>query len=102
MPEQGASPKMNGDSMLPTTNHEQVLAALVRRKSMAFLELTSVCNLRDDELNTIISWLETRGAVSVSNRNDIFQEVVTLSDKGVDLARKLANEKEFQLSASAA
>src|SRR5438045_3037330 len=83
---QGAvSPKRIGD-MLPNNNYQKVLDALVSQKSMAFLELTSLSNLEDDELTSIISWFETHGFVSVTDRNDVFQEVITLRDKGFALA----------------
>ena len=94
-----ASPKRIGD-MLPNNNYQKVLDALVHQKSMAFLELTSLSNLEDDELTSIISWFETHGLVSVTDRNDVFQEVITLRDKGFALARELAKERELQLAAS--
>jgi hypothetical protein len=96
-----ASPKRIEDDMLPNNKHERVLNALVNRKSLAFLELTSLCGLEDNDLRSVISWFETRGMVSVSSRNDIFEEVVTLREKGFGLARKLDQEREFQVGATA-
>ena len=95
----GASPKRIGN-MLPNETYARVLNALVEQKSMAFLELTSFCNLGRDELREIISRFEEEGIISVSNHGDIVDQVVTLRGAGFALARRAAKEKELTAAPS--
>jgi DNA-binding MarR family transcriptional regulator len=82
------------EEMLLNNTYERVLSALVERKSMAFLELTSVCNVEDDELKEIINRFSGNDLISVAHPDNMFREVITLNDKGFALARQLAKEDE--------
>jgi helix-turn-helix protein len=62
-------------------SHKKVLEILFGYKSMPFLELTSICDIDDKELEKIVSDLEQQDLIKVSNRGNIFEEVVTLKQK---------------------
>jgi hypothetical protein len=66
------------------TTYRKVLDALIRYRSMPFLELTTVCDIGDDELTSIITNLEKQDLVKVVNREDILEEIVTLKKKGLE------------------
>ncbi len=75
-----ARPKMQLDEA-----HKRVLKALAQYWSMPFLELTTrVPEIDDAELEIIIKNLENNGMVSVANPDDIFEEIVTLKEKGIE------------------
>ena len=67
--------------------YSSVLKVLARYRSMPFLELTArVPEIGDDELEIIISDLESQDMVKVVNRGDILEEIVTLKKKGIAAA----------------
>jgi len=60
----------------------KVLRILAKYKAMPFLELSSLANLDENYLQEIIKELEKQDRVKVTNRGDIFEEIVTLKEKG--------------------
>ena len=56
---------------------EKVIHALAERKSMPFLEITSLCDIHGHDLEPIINALEKEGFVKVKNRDDIKDQIVT-------------------------
>lgn len=56
---------------------EKVVKALVDRKSMPFLEITSLCNLHGHDLKVVIEDLEKEGLVRVKNPDDDVETIVT-------------------------
>jgi dihydroorotase-like cyclic amidohydrolase len=82
----GNSPERT-ERMFPSENHSKVFNALVERKAMAFLELTSVCAIEDDELKEIIDYFADEGVVSVLHPENVFKEIVILLDRGFTLAK---------------
>ena len=69
--------------------YKLVLRTLAQRKSMPFLELTSVCNIRTDRLDDIVRELESDDIVKVSYRGDVSEEIVTLKHKGFEVVSSL-------------
>jgi hypothetical protein len=74
------------EQMMLDTTYRKVLQTLARYKAMPFLELTSVCDISDDELKSILADLESEDLVRVINRGDITEEIVTLRHKGFSVA----------------
>lgn len=64
--------------------YRKVLKALAQYRSMPFLELTTVCDIGDDQLEDIINNLEDQDMVKVINRDNILEEIVTLKKKGLE------------------
>jgi hypothetical protein len=64
----------------------KVLKILAKFKAMPFLELSSIANLNENYLQEIINNLEKQDLVKVTNRGNIFEEVVTLREKGFAVA----------------
>lgn len=62
-----------------------VLRTLAHYKSMPFLELTSVSDIDDETLQKIVSDFEKEDIVKLSNADNVFEEIVTLKDKGFGL-----------------
>lgn len=56
---------------------KKVVHALVERKSMPFLEITSLCNLHGRDLRVVIKDLEKEGLVRVKNPDDDVETIVT-------------------------
>lgn len=69
--------------------YKRVLQALARHRSMAFLELISVCDISDEYLTQIIKDLENEDVVKVINPEDITEEIITLKHKGYGIASSL-------------
>ncbi len=61
-------------------NYESVLAALRKSGSMAFLELSTLCDIGETELREIVKVLERKSIIEVSEPDDIFSEIVTVRD----------------------
>lgn len=72
--------------MISDVRYRTVLKTLAQYKSMPFLELTSISDIDDDMLQKIISDFEKEELVKVSNADNVFEEIVTLRDKGFGLA----------------
>lgn len=72
--------------MISDVRYRTVLKILAQYKSMPFLELTSISDIDDDMLQKIISDFEKEELVKVSNPDNVFEEIVTLRDKGFGLA----------------
>jgi hypothetical protein len=53
---------------------------------MPFLELTSLCDISDEKLKSILADLESEDFIRVINRGDITEEIVTLRHKGFSVA----------------
>jgi hypothetical protein len=70
--------------------YKRVLQTLARRRSMPFLELTSVCDIREENLAKIIKDLEDQDVVKVIDSGDITEEIITLKHKGFGIASSLA------------
>lgn len=68
-------------------DYEKVLKVLVKFKSMPFLELTSMCDIDDKRLEEIIKNLENQDLVKVINPGNIYEEIVTVREKGFAFAR---------------
>jgi DNA-binding MarR family transcriptional regulator len=64
----------------------RVLHILAQKKAMPFLELASLCDISDSDLQRIIEDFESSDIVKVTNRSDIFEEIITLREKGFTLA----------------
>lgn len=65
--------------------HRRVLKALVKYWSMPFLELTTrVPDIDDSELESIIKNLENNDLVTITNPDDILEEIVTVKKKGLE------------------
>jgi len=56
---------------------EKVVHALVERKSMPLLEITSLCNLHGRDVKLVIKDLEREGLVRVKNPDDDVETIVT-------------------------
>jgi len=56
---------------------DKVVHALAERKSMPFLEITSLCNIHSHDLQPIIKELEEEGFVKVKNRDNVVEQIVT-------------------------
>jgi hypothetical protein len=79
------------EKIMADKTYAYVLRTLAQRKSMPFLELTSLCNLREDKLSDIIRDLEFEDVVKVNYRGDITEEIVTLKHKGFGLLSSLVD-----------
>ena len=66
---------------------KKVLDILLKRKSMPFLELTSLLDVMDQELQKIVKDLEQKDLVKISNPDNIYEQIVTVRDKAFMLAR---------------
>jgi len=63
--------------------HQGVLQTLFRfHGSMPFLELTSVSDLDDEQLDKIVSELERKKLVKVNNPQDVIEKIVSLTSDG--------------------
>lgn len=69
--------------------YKKVLQMLARRRSMPFLELTSVCDISEEDLSRIVKDLETEDVIRVVNGDDITEEIITLKHKGFGIASSL-------------
>ena len=74
------------NEMISDARYKTVLRILAQYKSMPFLELTSVSDIDDETLQRIIQDLEREDLVKVSNPENVFEQIVTLKDKGFALA----------------
>jgi len=72
--------------MIADDRYKTVLRTLAEYKSMPFLELTAVCDIDDETLQKIVKDLESEDIVKVSNPENVFEEIVTLKDKGFAIA----------------
>lgn len=88
---------MLSEDLLNESN-EKVLKALAAQHSAAFLELLSLSGLEDDELRDAIKQFKDLGIVTITNPNDVFQEVVTLKDEGFAFWQKYLAEKKTSAS----
>jgi hypothetical protein len=59
----------------------RVLATLRTYRSMPFLELTSVCNIDDKELEEIVEDLAVKKLVKIINPGDLTEEIVTVREQ---------------------
>jgi hypothetical protein len=84
------TPLKTSEKIVVDVTYKKVLQTLARHRSMAFLELTSVCDINDTELSTIIKDLESEDVVKVTNPYDITEELITLKHKGFAIASTLA------------
>jgi CRP-like cAMP-binding protein len=78
------------ERIMTDITYKKVLQTLARRKSMPFLELTSVCDISEEELSRIIKDLEFEDVIRVINSDDITEEIITLKHKGFGIASVLA------------
>lgn len=72
--------------MMLDATYRKVLQTLARHKAMPFLELTSLCDISDEKLKSILADLESEDFIRVINRGDITEEIVTLRHKGFSVA----------------
>jgi hypothetical protein len=68
------------------SDDKKVLRILAKFKAMPFLELSSIANLDEKYLEEIVNDLESQDLVKVTNRENVFEEVVTLKEKGFAVA----------------
>lgn len=67
---------------------QKVVHTLIKAHgAMPFLELTSVSDIDEAELEQIVARLEKQRLVRVLNSEDIFEKVVGLTDLGYKLAQ---------------
>lgn len=59
-------------------NYAKVLRALIKFKSMAFLELSALCDIDEKELEQIVRELERRDLVKVVDEGKIMDEIITV------------------------
>ena len=64
--------------MVDESKSKCVLQALRNSGSLAFLEISTICNIGEQDLREIINTLENKNFVRVSNREDILNEIITL------------------------
>jgi hypothetical protein len=64
-----------------------VLDVLVKFKSMPFLELTSVCDMEEKELQRIVDLLEQQDLVKVIDRGNVVDEIVIVREKGFEVGQ---------------
>lgn len=76
--------------ILANKMYRTVLRTLAEHRSMPFLELTSVLNLRADTLTDIVRDLESDDVVRVTSPGDISEQIVTLKHKGFGLISSLS------------
>jgi helix-turn-helix protein len=69
----------------------KVIQTLAQYKSMPFLELVSVCGICDTRLDEIVQFLEDKGLVRVTNRNNVLEKIVTLKERGFELVKESAS-----------
>lgn len=74
------------EEMIADDRYKTVLKTLADYKSMPFLELAAVCDIDDETLQKIVKDLESEDVVKVSNPENVFEEIVTLKDKGFAIA----------------
>ena len=60
---------------------QSVLQVLLKNKSMPFLELTSQTELDDKILERILTELEEKGLVRITNRGNPLEEIITVKGK---------------------
>jgi hypothetical protein len=77
------------EKIMVDTTYKKVLQALARNRSLAFLELTSICDISEEYLAQIIKDLEDEDVVRVINPDDITEEIITLKHKGFAIASSL-------------
>ena len=83
--ENPAPPPDRIQELISDERYRTVLRMLVQYKSMPFLELTSVSDIDDETLQQIVTDFEREDIVKVSNPDNVFEEIVTLKDKGFTL-----------------
>ena len=64
----------------------RVLKILADAKAMPFLDLQGRSGLHENVLQSILERLEQLGVVRVTNAEDVFEEIVTVRDRGLRLA----------------
>ena len=79
------------EKIMVDSTYKVVLRTLAQRKSMAFWELTSACDIREEKLVEIINDLENSDVVKVLDSGDTSEEIVTLRHKGFGIASSLEN-----------
>lgn len=62
-------------------NLRKVLETLASHKSMLFLELSSLCDIDEQELHEIIQVLAEQGLVKVVDQGKVMDEIVTIRGK---------------------
>jgi len=62
-------------------NQQVVFQVLLKNKSMPFLELTSLIDFDDNILAQILSQLEEKELVKITNRGNLLEEIVTVKEK---------------------
>ena len=63
-----------------TEDYKRVFKTLIQFKSMPFLEITAVCGIDEGRLHEILAEMERRKLVRLANRQNIFDQIVTLRE----------------------
>ncbi len=70
-------------------SHRKVLRSLIDSNgSMPFLELASVSDSSDENLEEIVTALEQARLVRVINPNDVFEKIITVTQQGFSVAQQ--------------
>jgi DNA-binding MarR family transcriptional regulator len=68
-------------------SQKKVLQALISSNgSMPFLELASVSDMDDEQLEAIVDGLEKERLVRVINPEDVFEKIITVTGQGFSVA----------------
>ena len=63
--------------------YSSVFDMLLDKGSMAFLELSALSHLDDPQLVAILDDLEKKGLVWISDKNDVFKQVISIRQKAM-------------------
>jgi|GEM_PF-3027468 len=74
------------EAQLADTDIKVLRALIDSNGSMPFLELASVSDIDDEELNEIVATLEKDRLVRIINPDDIFEKIITVTGQGFSAA----------------
>jgi hypothetical protein len=61
---------------------QRVLKVLAAHKAMPFLELSSVCELPDEQIRVALESLSKKALVTIRNPKVVFDEIISVTGEG--------------------
>ena len=70
-------------------SYRSVFDILVKNRSLPFLQLSTLSGMNEEQLREIVDELERRNMVSVTDKGDSFNEIVTVRERAFAAGRGL-------------
>lgn len=80
-------PASAGAKIMATNSENLVLQQLAKSKAASLIELMSLVDVPDDEIEGVVTNLENQNLVSISGSGDRLNRIVTIRNQGLRAAR---------------